>query len=60
MKLFRIRYRITTDVYLGYQVEFRYWWVPFYIQVDRANTWGSLELAKAYLKKCKGRVVWEE
>lgn len=50
MSIFRTRYRIVTDAYAGYEVQFRYWWIPFYIQYE-INTHQSIEAARAFMSK---------
>ena len=53
------RFRITTDVYAGYEVQiWRLWW-PFWIQY-RMNTFACIEDAKAYLNAARETVVWIE
>jgi len=56
MKLFKTRYRIVTDRYLGYEVQSRRWWFPFWIQCrdDRyycTNTHHSVDAAKAFIER---------
>jgi len=66
MKLFKTRYRIVTDRYLGYEVQSRRWWFPFWIQCsdDRyycANTHHSVDAAKAFIERrlTQNKVVTE-
>ena len=70
------QYRIVTDKFLGYEVQYSYWWLPFYIQLGLTNTHDTISKAKEYIeqdkqtniinkiraefKKCKRAVVWEE
>lgn len=70
------QYRIVTDKFLGYEVQYSYWWLPFYIQLGWANTYSTISKAKEHIehdkqtniinkiraefKKCKRTVVWKE
>ena len=58
--MFKTKYRIVTDAYLGYEVQFRVWFFPFYLQCNGSNTHPSLEAAKAYLGKQKTKIVYSE
>ena len=55
------RYRIVTDTYLGYEVQRRVWWWPFWSQVSRngsnTNTFATIEAAEAFALKCDQKVV---
>jgi hypothetical protein len=55
--MFETRYRIVRDHFAGYEVQFRYWWMPFYLQ-GKVNTHPSLEKAKEYVKNSK-YIVWK-
>ena len=55
-KFFRTRLRIVTDSYRGYEAQFRFWWMPFYIQ-GQTNTHYSLEKAIAFAEKRQKKVV---
>jgi hypothetical protein len=57
--LFRTRYRVVRDRYLGYEVQFRHWWMPFYIQGE-VNTHTSLDKAINYIQLKKKSVVYVE
>lgn len=54
MKTFKRRYRIVEDNYLGYEVQSRIWWFPFWLQcgsrIGIANTHPSIEKAKAFIE----------
>lgn len=70
------QYRIVTDEFLGYGVQYSYWWFPFWIELDWGNTHSTISKAKEYIeqdkqtniinkiqaefKKCKRTVVWKE
>ena len=47
------RYRIVTDEYLGYEVQWRYWWMPFYVQgaMNAHRTVDDAENYIVYLRK---------
>ncbi len=54
MKTFKRRYRIVKDNHLGYEVQSRRWWFPFWIQCkdDRyycTNTHPTIEKAKEFI-----------
>ena len=53
---FKTKYRIVRDNYCGYEVQFRYWWMPFYFQGD-CNTHVSVERALAYANKKRNKVI---
>lgn len=42
------KYRIVRDSYLGYEVQVKTWWWPFWCQKGFTNTWKSIEEARAY------------
>jgi len=48
--LFKIRHRIVVDCHLGYEAQYRRWWMPFYIQGGK-NTHRTLDAAEEYAKK---------
>jgi len=56
MKMFKTRYRVVRDNYLGYEAQFRWWWCPFWFQRFGANTYVTLEEAQ---KVCVD-VVWKD
>lgn len=43
-------YRIVTDAYAGYEVQRRWRWFPFWIQVG-TNTHSTIEKAEAFAKE---------
>jgi len=70
-KLFKTRYRIVEDNYAGFEVQYRKWYVPFYLFFGGINTHPSFEKAREYLKQTKVKeankkpkrqlhVLWEE
>jgi len=66
MKLFKTRYRIVTDQYLGYEVQSRRWWFPFWIQCGDgrycySNTHQTVDAAKAFIERrlTQNKVVTE-
>ena len=54
MKSFKRRYRIVKDNYLGYEVQSRMWFLPFWFECnsgrDIANTHSSIEEAKKFIQ----------
>jgi hypothetical protein len=52
------KYRICTDAFLGYEVQVKRWWWPFWYQIGGGNTNSSIEQAERRAKRhAKGRVV---
>lgn len=48
-KVFKRKYRIVTDNYLGYEVQMKLWWWPFtWLQCKGTNTHSSLEKAEKF------------
>lgn len=45
----KAEYRIVQDSYLGYEVQIRRWWWPFWIQ-PQTNTHFSIERAERWAK----------
>lgn len=64
-KLFKNRYRIVTDKYLGYEVQTKKWfwinWVECWGNGDISNTYRSIEEAEQFVEdrqtKSKSKVV---
>ena len=56
------QYRIVTDKSLGYEVQYSYWWLPFYYQLGWGNSHSTISKAKEYIEqdKRKQTVVWKE
>jgi len=44
--VFRTRYRIVVDHYAGYEAQFRYWWMPYYMMVGGLNTCSTIRTAE--------------
>ena len=59
MTIFRTRWRIVRDLYCGYEVQYRPWWSPFWVQHGFTNTHSSIERAREYLRKARRDVVEE-
>lgn len=57
---FKTKYRIVPDRFWGYEVQFRYWWMPFYVQCRGCNTHPTLESAKREIVWHKGVPLYEE
>lgn len=60
VNLFRNRYRVVKDHYLGFEAQVRYWWCPFWIQIDDTNTYSTLERAIERAEIHKQVVVWKD
>ena len=60
--MFNRKYRIVRDRFAGYEVQFRFWWLPFiWFQANGCNTHGSVESARAFTARHKTkRYVVEE
>lgn len=60
MKIFKTKYRVVRDQYSGYEAQYRYWWMPMFLQIDTCNTNPSLEMAIDLCKKhnLKNKIVW--
>lgn len=43
-------YRIVRDAYLGFEVQVRRWWWPFWSQCNFINTHSSLERAEQFAR----------
>jgi len=56
------QYRIVTDAYLGYEVQYSYWWLPFWIEVSYpyCNTHSSIDEAKKFINDIKKIEVYRE
>lgn len=60
MKFFETKYRVVIDKYLGYEAQFKYWWMPIYFQIGGCNTFPDMESAKSLCKRhLKPKVVWQ-
>lgn len=55
MKLFKNKYRVVEDQYLGYEAQIKPWWSPFGWFEIGLNTSSTIERAE----RCFGRVVKE-
>jgi hypothetical protein len=42
------QYRIVRDAYLGYEVQCRQWWWPFWVQCGFVNTHANIEAARKF------------
>ena len=45
-----MKYRIVTDRFGGFECQGRYFWFPFWFELDHINTSTSLEEAEKWLK----------
>lgn len=44
------QYRIVTDKICGFEVQYTYWWFPFWIQLGWTNTHHTISEAKKYIQ----------
>ena len=57
--MFKTNYRIIRDLYNGYEVQFKLWWLPVWLQAGFTNTHPSLEQAQRWLMNYRQDVVDE-
>lgn len=60
---FKNKYRVVADVYRGYEVQIKRWWLPFWFQCwhdGGINTWSSLETAKKFISYHKKGSFYQE
>lgn len=43
-----MRMRIVRDKYLGYEVQVKRWWWPFWVQADYTNTFRTIAQAESW------------
>tara|TARA_R110000782_G_scaffold102995_2_gene190420 strand:+ start:40 stop:252 length:213 start_codon:yes stop_codon:yes gene_type:complete len=50
--VFQTKYRIISDEFAGYECQFRYFWMPFYLQMNfpSCNTHFTLHEAKNFIE----------
>lgn len=48
---FKTKYRIVTDKYAGFEVQFRFGWWPFWTQCNNINTHKTVELAEEWCRR---------
>ena len=66
MSVFDYKFRITTDTRLGYTVQGKPWWFPWFITPENAPSFMSFESALFYIKQMKEKynhkpkVLYEE
>lgn len=53
MNFFRTKYRVVTDNYLGYEAQYRLWFLPFWLQLNGTNSHPTIEKALEMCKKFK-------
>ena len=57
----RNRYRVVADGYAGYEAQVKYWWFPLmWFQIGFSNTSTSIERARKYIDRHKGKALYEE
>lgn len=54
------KWRVVKDAHLGYEVQWRYLWWPFWTEHNFCNTFTSVEDAKAYIKRNADRTIFYE
>jgi hypothetical protein len=57
-RIFRTRYRVIPDIYCGYSIQYRPWFIPFWANVG--TTYKTVEEAKYKISTLKKQTVWEE
>ena len=57
--MFKTKYRIVRDGYLGYEAQYRKWWMPFYCQIDFCNTRSTIEESKQLINRHRKPIVYE-
>lgn len=65
MTMFKRRYRIVTDNYSGFEVQFKNWFWPFWMQCQFTNTHRTLEEAMDFMTEDKAghhrpKTVWRD
>ncbi len=60
MKLPKNKYRVIPDCYLGFEVQCKRWWFPFWLQINGGNTSSSLERAKRLIELHKQGAIYYE
>ena len=50
MNYFKTKYRVVSDDFLGYEAQYRPWFLPFWQQLNGTNTHHTIEKA---LEMCK-------
>ena len=53
MNICKRQFRIVTDQFLGYEVQVKFWYWPFWQEVGFANTHTSIKCADKFIKKTK-------
>ena len=56
-EMFKVKYRIVTDKYDGFECQHKRWWFPFWIEIERpgfySNTHRTLEEARNFIDNCE-------
>jgi hypothetical protein len=47
--IFKTKYRIVRDQYMGYEVQYKCWWFPFWVEHGFTNTHKTIEEARGYI-----------
>ena len=48
--MFKNKYRIVTDGYNGYEVQFRRWFLPFYVELNYGNSHTNIGSTKRMIE----------
>jgi len=56
--MFKTKWRIVTDNYCGFEVQYRWWWFPVWRQAGFVNTFSTVESALSYIERVKRKVVY--
>tara|TARA_R110002020_G_scaffold60135_1_gene163252 strand:+ start:162 stop:362 length:201 start_codon:yes stop_codon:yes gene_type:complete len=54
MNIFRVRYRIVTDEFCGFEAQKKVWYFPFWMEIG-TNTYYTIEDAESFIGKHKER-----
>jgi hypothetical protein len=55
--IFKTKYRIVRDRYAGYEVQYKCWWFPFWVEHGLTNTHKTIEDARGYIDRIKPTFV---
>lgn len=53
MDFFKTKYRVVTDNFLGYEAQYKPWFLPFWQQLNRTNTHKTIQEALEMCKRFK-------
>lgn len=64
-KFFKTKWRVVTDNYKGYEVQKKFWWFPFWLQVSHINgdvgynSFLYLDSAVHYMRECASKQAFK-